>query len=69
MEEAQEEESEEAGAEAEAAAPSIVGDRHSKTFYPSACPQREAVKEKDRVLFSSIEEAAKAGYRPAKDCN
>ncbi|HEY0006805.1 MAG TPA: Ada metal-binding domain-containing protein [Pyrinomonadaceae bacterium] len=57
-----------AEAETEAEPPSIVGDRRSKIFYRTNCPQANAPAEKERVVFATEEEALKAGYKPAKAC-
>jgi hypothetical protein len=46
----------------------IVADKRGKLFYPAGCRPTQEIKEADRVVFKTIEEAAKAGYKPAKNC-
>jgi hypothetical protein len=55
-------------AEAEPATPQLVGDKKNKRFYPPGCPGVEEVGIANRVIFKDIEEAKKAGYKPAKSC-
>lgn len=45
----------------------VVADRQQKTYYPHGC-QSGNIKPANRVVFSSKEEAEKAGYTPAKSC-
>ena len=55
--------------EAAAAAEAIVmGDTRSKTFYPSDCDGRDEIPVPSRITFKNREEAEKAGYKLAKDC-
>jgi len=55
--------------EAAAAAESmVIGDTRSKTFYPSDCDGRDAIPAPSRITFKDKEEAEKAGYKLAKDC-
>jgi hypothetical protein len=56
---------EEAAAAAEAA---VVGDRQTKNYYPSGCEAAEVVPMTNRVTFKDKDEAEKAGYKLAKDC-
>ena len=46
----------------------IIGDKHSKTYYRRDCTGYNSVPEKERTIFSSTEQAAKAGYKPSKTC-
>jgi hypothetical protein len=55
-------------AEAGSDGDSVIGDRKSKTYYPTDCELVKAVSEKNRVKFNSSEDAEKAGYKRAKDC-
>jgi hypothetical protein len=59
---------EEAAAAAEATAAIVIGDQRTKLFYPSDCPALQSVTEPNRIKFKDKEEAEKAGYRVAKDC-
>jgi hypothetical protein len=56
---------EEAAAAAEAL---VVGDLRSKTYYTSDCDGRDAIPAASRILFKDKDEAEKAGYKLAKDC-
>lgn len=46
----------------------IIGNKNSKVYHLSSCPGYNSVSEKNRVLFKTEEEAAKAGYRKAGNC-
>lgn len=46
----------------------IVGDKKSKVYYPSGCRPIKEVKESDRVLFKTTDEAEQAGYKAAQHC-
>ena len=46
----------------------IIADRQSKVYYSGACRSATAVKEANRVIFKTKEEAEKAGYKAAKNC-
>ncbi|MEP6912172.1 MAG: hypothetical protein ABI923_05435 [bacterium] len=52
--------------EAETAQPIIIGDKHAKLYYPPDCPGANDVSVANRMEFKSIDEAQKAGYKPAK---
>lgn len=56
---------EEAAAAAEA---QVIGDSHKKSYYPADCAGRDDVPPGVRVVFKNKEEAEKAGYKLAKDC-
>jgi hypothetical protein len=51
-----------------AAAAEIVADKKTRLYYPADCSPAGEIKEADRVVFKSKEEAEKAGYKPAKNC-
>lgn len=55
-------------AAAEAAEAAVIGDQRTKLYYLSDCPEREKVPEASRVTFKDKDEAEKAGYKLAKDC-
>ena len=57
-----------AAAAAEAAAVSVIGDQRTKFYYLSDCSEREKVPEASRFTFKDKDEAEKAGYKLAKDC-
>src|SRR5712692_2290134 len=59
---------EEAAAAAEAAENAVIGDQRAKLYYPSDCSEREKVPEASRVAFKDKDEAERAGYKLAKDC-
>ena len=46
----------------------IVADKRGKVYYSEACRPAHEIKESDRVVFKTIEEAEKAGSKPAKNC-
>jgi hypothetical protein len=46
----------------------ILADRQSKVYYSDACRPVTEIKETNRILFKSAEEAEKAGYKAAKKC-
>ena len=57
-----------AAAAAEAAEATVIGDQRTKFYYLSDCSEREKVPEASRVTFKDKDEAEKAGYKLAKDC-
>ena len=59
---------EEAAAAAEATEVMVIGDQRTKLFYPSDCSALQSVTEPNRIKFKDKDEAEKAGYRLAKDC-
>ena len=61
----------EAGASGESieASPELVGDKQSKTYYPDGCPPSKEIAEKNKVVFKTVEEAEKAGFKAAKNCH
>ena len=66
--EAKDQEDTAAAAEVENQMSEIVADRQSKVYYSDACRPVTEVKETNRILFKSTEEAEKAGYKAAKKC-
>lgn len=58
----------EATAAAEEGESEIIADRQSRVYYSDACRPATAVKETNRILFRTIEEAERAGYKAAKKC-
>jgi endonuclease YncB( thermonuclease family) len=47
----------------------IVGNKNSKIYHVPGCSTYNSVSEKNRVTFSTADEAEKAGYRKAKACH
>jgi endonuclease YncB( thermonuclease family) len=47
----------------------IIGNRRSRIYHWPGCPNYDDVAPQNRVYFSNREEAEKAGYRAAKNCN
>ncbi|HKE03664.1 MAG TPA: thermonuclease family protein [Blastocatellia bacterium] len=54
--------------ELEAASSQIVGDRDSKIYHRSDCPDYSKVSERNRAMFATEAEAVAAGYKKAKNC-
>jgi hypothetical protein len=48
--------------------PEIVGDKHAKVYYPGSCHSAKEIAEPNRVVFKSVEEAEKAGFKLAREC-
>lgn len=46
----------------------IVADRQAKTYYSAQCLPAKEIKDVDRVVFKSEEDAQQAGYKLAKQC-
>jgi len=46
----------------------VIGDMRSKTYYSSDCDGRDAIPAPSRITFKDKDEADKAGYKLAKDC-
>ena len=59
---------EEQDSAAEAGATEIVADKKTRVYFLDGCLPAEGIKEADRVAFDSREEAEKAGYKLAKNC-
>jgi len=45
-----------------------VGSRNGSKYHFPWCPGAQQIKEENKVWFSSVEEAQKAGYTPAANC-
>jgi len=48
--------------------PEIVADKQTKTYYPNGCPPAKEIAENNRIIFKTVEEAEKAGFKVAKNC-
>jgi len=59
---------EEAAAAAEAAAAVVTGDQRTKLYYPADCSALSGVPELKRTRFTDKDEAEKAGFKLAKNC-
>ena len=46
----------------------VLGHKKGKVFYLSTCLPDDEIEESDRVVFKNREEAEKAGYKLASDC-
>ena len=53
---------------AAAAESRVTGDKTSKLYYPADCEAAETIPAQNRAVFKNKEEAEKAGYKLAKDC-
>ena len=47
----------------------LSADKKKKTYYPAGCEAAKTISSDDRILFKTAEEAEKAGFKIAKDCN
>ena len=54
--------------EAAAAAEVVIGDQRTKLYYPSDCSALTSVPEPNRIKFKDKDEAEKAGFKLAIDC-
>jgi hypothetical protein len=54
--------------EAAAAAELVIGDQRTRLYYPSDCSALTTIIEANRIKFKDKDEAEKAGYKLAKDC-
>lgn len=52
----------------EAAEEEIVADKKSKTYYPNGCQPAKEIAETNKVIFKSVADAEKAGFKAAKNC-
>jgi hypothetical protein len=59
---------EEQDAAAEQGDAEIIADRKAKIYYVEGCQLPNEIKEENRVVFKTKEEAEKAGYKAAKNC-
>jgi hypothetical protein len=46
----------------------IVGDKHTRNYYPAGCHPTKDITETNRVAFKSTAEAERAGFKVAKGC-
>jgi hypothetical protein len=46
----------------------IVADSRTKVYYPEGCKPAQEINPKVHLVFKTKEEAEKAGYKPAKNC-
>jgi hypothetical protein len=46
----------------------VIADKTTKLYYPADCEAAENIATPDRLVFTNKEEAEKAGYKLAKDC-
>jgi hypothetical protein len=46
----------------------VVGSKNSDKYHLPDCPGAKQISEQNKIWFSSIEEAEKAGYKPASNC-
>ena len=53
---------------AAAAESRVTGDKTSKLYYPADCEAAENIPAQNRAVFKNKEEAEKAGFKLAKDC-
>lgn len=57
-----------AGENGEEEATEVIGDKQTKTYYPNGCQPAKEIPETNRAVFKSPEEAEKAGFKLAKNC-
>lgn len=50
------------------AARSVIGNRRSRVYHAPGCPGHEQVAPQNRVVFESVADAEKAGFRRAGNC-
>ncbi|HSK64093.1 MAG TPA: hypothetical protein VK893_09635 [Pyrinomonadaceae bacterium] len=46
----------------------IIADKQTRTYYPNGCQPTKEISETNRAVFKSPEEAEKAGFKLAKNC-
>lgn len=51
------------------AAPAIIGDKQTKTYYPNGCQPAKEIPETNRAVFKTAADAQKAGFKLAKNCH
>jgi hypothetical protein len=54
--------------EAEAAEAAFIGDKQTGLYYPPGCAAAKDVSTTNRILFKDLDEAKKAGYKQARNC-
>jgi hypothetical protein len=61
-------EKENSDAAAEETANQVTADKQTKIYYPAACQVPRVISEENKVVFKTVEEAEKAGFKVAKGC-
>ncbi|HEU4794787.1 MAG TPA: hypothetical protein VFT02_04095 [Pyrinomonadaceae bacterium] len=56
------------GEENDEEAPPVIGDKQTKTYYANGCQPTKEIPETNRAVFKSPEQAEKAGFKLAKNC-
>ncbi len=46
----------------------VIADKKNKVYYPNGCGPDKEIREADRTVFGTKEEAEQAGYKAAKSC-
>jgi hypothetical protein len=59
---------EQAEAEEHEQTDTVLADKKNKVYYPHGCEPDKEIKEADRIVFGTKEEAEQAGYKVAKNC-
>lgn len=49
--------------------PEIIGDKHTRTFYPAGCQPPKELTLPDRVTFNTTGDAERAGFKATKICH
>lgn len=62
------EEQDSSAAESTEQAAEIIGDKKNRIYYGPGCHPATDIPKGDKLVFKSIEEATKAGLKPAKNC-
>jgi hypothetical protein len=65
----EEKEAAEAGTPEALESEGIIADKNSKTYYSPGCKPTTPINETDRVIFKTVEEAQKGGFKLAKTCH
>lgn len=52
----------------EGEAAEIVADKEAKVYYTGDCQRKKPIKETNLVVFATVEEAEKAGFKLAREC-
>jgi hypothetical protein len=55
--------------EEDAESAEILGDSKTRIYYPPRCKPEKEIAETNRVVFKSVEEAVKAGYKVIRGCS
>ena len=46
----------------------IIGDKQTKTYYPNGCQPAKQIVENNKITFKTTEDAERAGFKAAKNC-